>query len=79
MSQTNMAVDCYPTLPLWLVTKDSAIKELVYVNLIIKIVCKVSFFVWGGGRGCSRGWALILGWGLNQINKATYFWSKEKH
>ena len=73
-----MAVDCSPTLPFWLVTKDSAIIELVYVNLIIKIVSKVSFFVWGG-RGCSRGWALILGWALNRINKVTYFWSKEKH
>ena len=61
-----MAVECSPTLPFLLVTKDSVIIELVYVNLIIKIVSKVGFFCLGGG-GCSRGWA------LNQINTVVTF------
>ena len=51
VSQTNMAVDYSLTLPSCLVTKDSAITELVYVNLIIKIVSKSVFVClgWGGG------------------------------
>ena len=66
VSQTNMAVDYFLTLPFWLVTKDSTIIELVYVNLTVS---KVNFFGRGGGKwGASRGWALILGWALNQIN-----------
>ena len=79
VSQTNMAVDYSLTLPSCLVTKDSAITELVYVNLIIKIVSKSVFFLFGWGKGCCRGWALILGWAVNRINKVTYFWSKKKH
>ena len=47
VSQTNMAVDYSPTLPFWLVTKDSMIIKLVYVNLTVS---KVNFF-WQGGGG----------------------------
>lgn len=45
-----MAVDYSPTLPFWLVTKDSMITELVYVNLIAS---KVNLF-WQG-----EGWGLV--------------------
>ena len=69
-SQTNMAVDYSLALPFWLVTKDSMIIELVYVNLTVR---KVNFFGQGGGGGPSRGWA------LNQNKYSIYFWSKEKH
>lgn len=41
-----MAVDYSLTLPLWLVTKDSMIIELVYVNVTVS---KVDFFGQGGG------------------------------
>ena len=47
VSQTNMTTDYSLTLPLWLVTKDSMIIELVYVNLTVS---KVNFF-WQGGGG----------------------------
>lgn len=50
-----MAVECSPTLPFLLVTKDSVIIELVYVNLIIKIVSKVGFFCLGGGGAVGGG------------------------
>ena len=48
VSQTNMAVDYFLTLPFWLVTKDSTIIELVYVNLTVS---KVNFFGRGGEVG----------------------------
>ena len=41
VSQTNMAVDYSLTLPFRLVTKESVIIALVYVNLIITIVSEV--------------------------------------
>ena len=47
-----MAVDYSLTLPLWLVTKDSMIIELVYVNVTVS---KVDFFGQGGGGGGVEG------------------------
>ena len=76
VSETNMAVDYSLTLPFWLVTKDSTIIELVYINLTVS---KVNFFGGGGGWGASRVWALILGWALNRINTVLSFGPKEKH
>ena len=67
-----MALDYSLTLPLWLVTKDSMIIELVYVNLTV-----VRSIFWGrvggGGWRTSRGWALILGWAFNRINTVLTF------